>query len=107
MMLRGGDRLKVIPREVLIKEKIVYVIACVDGDVNRFLSKDLLRKDCFVEDASNGLKFKNRNTAQIYIDLYRRDTRDLTAELVVIPMKVSYSLINELEDEWNECRKEV
>lgn len=86
-------------KELLVNEKVVYVIAYVDGEVNRFLSKDILRHDCFVEDASNGLKFKTRNTALEYIGLYRRDTGDISTELVVIPMKISYSLINELEDE--------
>ena len=79
--------------ELLIREYLRYVIAFLDGNVNCFLAK-INNNYTFVEDASSALKFKSRDTANIYIDLFKRQ-QNISGDFVVIPMKISYSLINE------------
>ena len=83
--------------KLLIKKVIRYVIAVLCDDCNRFMFRNN-REYHFVEDASQATKFTSRETAEYYISCYKIETDDVSVEMVVIPMEISYSLINESEE---------
>ena len=69
-----------------------YVIATLSSS---FLSRNSMNKTYFFADIDKAIKFNNKNIANTYINYYRHDTGDLELELVVIPVDISYELIQE------------
>lgn len=76
----------------LEKKMRKYVIATLDS---KFLARDSLNDRYCFTDIVGASKYKSRNMGLQWIDYYRRDTGDLLLELVVIPVDISYELINE------------
>lgn len=83
--------------KLLIKKLTRYVIAILCDDCNRFMFRNN-REYHFVEDAFEATKFISRGTAEYYINCYKIETGDVNAEMLVVPMEISYSLINESEE---------
>lgn len=76
-----------------IEKKIKkYVIATVDG---MYLKKTPAKKEyCFVEDIEMATKALTKKMINKILDYYYYDT-GLKTELLVIPVEITYELINE------------
>jgi hypothetical protein len=82
----------------LEKKKKLFVIASMG-------SQYLMRKNnvyYFVDDIEIALKFKSRNMAKEYVNYYKSDLGDGALEVVIVPLEVSYELIDESIDENND-----
>ena len=78
-------------KRYLEKRKTCYVICSMD-------CKYMMRKHgvyYFVDDVELATKFKSRNIADEYIKYYQNDVDINALETVVIPLEISYELINE------------
>lgn len=73
------------------KEIFRYVLATLDGT---YLKSLHMGSYCF-SDIESCTKFASEKLAEQYIKYYRHDTRDNTTDLFVIPVRISYDLINE------------
>lgn len=73
------------------KEIFRYAIATLDGT---YLKSLHMGSYCF-SDIESCTKFASKKLANQYIKYYRHDTKDSDTELIVIPMRISYDLINE------------
>lgn len=79
--------------EKFLEKKIRrYVIATLSSS---FLTRNSLSKTYLFTEIDKATKFKSRNMANSWINYYRQDTKDLELELVVIPVDISYELIQE------------
>ena len=72
------------------KEIFRYVIATLDGT---YLKSLHMGSYCF-SDIELCTKFANKKLAEQYIKYYRNDTKDNDTDLIVVPMRISYDLIN-------------
>ena len=78
-------------KRYLEKKKMCYVICSMD-------CKYLMRKHgvyYFVDDVEVATKFKSRNIADEYIKYYKNDVKNNALETVVVPLEITYELINE------------
>lgn len=74
------------------KEMIKYVIATIDG---KYLKKTPAKPEyCFVEDIEIATKAMSKKMIKTILDYFYMDTR-LNMELVIIPVKITYELIDE------------
>lgn len=80
--------------ERYIEKKIKkYVIATTDG---KYLRKDVIHGEYyFVEDIEIATKAEKLNTAEDFLKYYYYDTNMSEIELVIIPVEITYELINE------------
>ena len=69
-----------------------YVIATLSSS---FLARNSVSKTYLFTDIDKATKFKSRNMANNWINYYRQDTNDLELDLLVIPVDISYELIQE------------
>ena len=69
-----------------------YVIATLSSS---FLARNSINKTYLFTDIDKATKFKSKEMANNWIIYYRQDTGDLELELVVIPVDISYELIQE------------
>ena len=69
-----------------------YVIATLSSS---FLARNSVNKTYLFTDIDKATKFKSKDMANNWINYYRQDTGDLELELVVIPVDISYELIQE------------
>lgn len=76
-----------------IEKKITkYVIATMDG---KYLKKTPAKKEyCFVEDIELATKAMTRKMINMILDYYYMDT-GLEIELVVVPVNITYELVDE------------
>ena len=81
-------------RKYLEKKIVKYVIATLDNPTF-YLHKTLQKKEyTFTDDIESATKAANKKVAEIIKEYYKMDTGD-TSNLVIIPVEVSYCLINE------------
>lgn len=73
-----------------------YVIATLDSPTT-YLKSLHLGRYCFLKDIEGATKFLSRKLATEMISYYMADTGDSSIDLVVLPVKISYELINEVE----------
>ena len=77
----------------LEKKSRVYVIA--DPETGQYLYKKPAQEIYhFVKDIAQSTKCESRNIAHFVMQCYRQDTGD-NLDLVVIPLEITYELINE------------
>ena len=69
-----------------------YVIATLSSS---FLGRNVLKGTYYFTDIERATKYKSKTMANNYISYYRRDTKDFELDLVVIPVDISYELIQE------------
>lgn len=69
-----------------------YVIATLSSS---FLARNSINKTYLFTDIDKATKFKSKSMANNWINYYRQDTGDLELELLVIPVDISYELIQE------------
>ena len=70
-----------------------YVIATTDG---KYLRKDMLSgKYYFIEDIEAATKAERLSVAKDFLKYYYFDTNMLNNELVIIPVDITYELIDE------------
>ena len=79
-----------------IKQEIIrYVIATFDNPTT-YLSR-INGEYCFIDNLKECTKFATRSTANMLKNYFYKDTGLNEIELVVLPLKIEYKLINELE----------
>jgi len=69
-----------------------YVIATLSSS---FLARNSVGKTYLFTDIDKATKFKSRSMANNWINYYRQDTNDLELDLLVVPVDISYELIQE------------
>lgn len=79
------------------KEKIVrkYVIATLDNPTQYLCSLHFGRYR--FTDVEGSSKFNSKKLANEMIEYYRTDTQDNETLLVVVPIEITYEIINETE----------
>ena len=81
---------------VEIKEELSrYVIATFDNPTT-YLSR-INGEYCFIDNLKECTKFTTKNTANVLKNYFYKDTGLNEIELVVLPLKIEYKLVNELE----------
>ena len=81
------------PKKHLEKKVRVYVVA--DPESGQYLYKKPAQEIYhFVKDIAQSTKCESRNIAHFVMQCYRQDTGD-NLDLVVIPLEITYELINE------------
>ena len=81
------------PKKHLEKKVRVYVVA--DPETGQYLYKKPAQEIYhFVKDIAQSTKCESRNIAHFVMQCYRQDTGD-NLDLVVIPLEITYELINE------------
>ena len=81
------------PKKHLEKKVRVYVVA--DPESGQYLYKKPAQEIYhFVKDIAQSTKCESRNIAHFIMQCYRQDTGD-NLDLVVIPLEITYELINE------------
>ena len=81
------------PKKHLEKKVRVYVVA--DPETGQYLYKKPAQEIYhFVKDIAQSTKCESRNIAHFIMQCYRQDTGD-NLDLVVIPLEITYELINE------------
>lgn len=85
-------------KKVLEKEIKKYTIVTLNNPTT-YLKSLHMGKYCFVDDIEQSTKFISKRTAEKMIDYFYSDTGLIDIELLVVPIKISYELINELEKE--------
>lgn len=86
---------------MLVKESIRYVIVTVERPIT-YLKK--IYKDPyhiryeFVDDITQATKTANRNDAKMLLKQFKLDVEVNGEEFVIIPVHISYELINESEE---------
>lgn len=83
-------------KEIKHLEKVdrKYVIASVDDAAYLVYKND---KYSFVKNISYATKFTNRDIAKKYIKFYAIDTLDNEYKLIVLPLIIEYSLLEEVD----------
>lgn len=79
-----------------IKEENKYIIAVVTEEF-LFLRSLYHGRYLFTDDIAMATKFTSKATAKEYINYYHTDTND-TIDLVVIPLRIKYDLVNETKE---------
>ena len=77
----------------LEKKEKKYIIASVDDGMYLVYKND---KYSFVRNVSYATKFTSRQLANKYIDFYTLDTFDNKYDLIVVPLIIEYSLVEEV-----------
>lgn len=81
---------------VEIKEELNrYVIATFDNPTT-YLSR-IDGEYCFIDNLKECTKFNTRYIANVLKNYFYQDTGLTDIELVVLPLKIEYKLVNELE----------
>lgn len=79
----------------LDKQELKYVLATAVSGKPMYLKKELQQiKYSFVTDVIKATKIQSQKYAKIVLDNYINDTGDTKSELVIIPLLISYELIN-------------
>ena len=86
-----------MPNNKHIEKKVrVYIVA--DPESGQYLyKKPGYEQYKFVRDIAKSTKTEDRSMAQFLIECYHSDTQDFI-DLVVIPLEITYELINESDD---------
>ena len=80
--------------KILEKKITKYVIATLDNPTLYLKKIYQQKKYVFSEDIEYATKTMSRDVAKIILDYYYSDTGD-DIELVIVPVEITYSLINE------------
>lgn len=84
------------PKKYLEKRVRVYIVA--DPESGQYLyKKPGYDQYHFFKDVSKSTKTEDRSMAQFLIECYHSDTQDFI-DLVVIPLEITYELINESDN---------
>ena len=79
--------------KIIEKQIKKYVIATING---KYLRRDVMKNDySFVEDIEIASKAINYETAQDVLKYFYHDTGLNSVKLVIIPVEITYELINE------------
>ena len=84
-------------KKVLEKEIKKYTIVTLTSPT-AYLKSLHMGKYCFVEDIEQATKFVSKQTANKMIDYFYSDTGLTNIDLLVMPIRISYELINEQEE---------
>ena len=80
-------------KKYIEKKTKKYVIATTDG---KYLRKDVLSGEYyFIEDIEIATKAEKLSVAKDFLKYYYHDTNMSDIELVIIPVEITYELINE------------
>lgn len=87
-------------KRYLEKKKKVFVIASADC---LYMKKSFGKSDySFIDDIEGATKFISRELAKNYIEYYKHDLGQYALDVIVIPLEISYELIRENKNEYNE-----
>lgn len=79
----------------LDKQELKYVLATAVSGKPMYLKKELQQvRYSFVTDITKATKTQSQKYAKIVLDNYINDTGDTKSELIVVPLLISYELIN-------------
>lgn len=81
--------------KLLVQSKIRYVVATLD-EPTLYITKNMLQGQYLLTaDVSRATKAVNKSIALDLLGQYKIKTEDVVSEFVVLPVKISYELINE------------
>ncbi len=84
-------------KRVMEKQELRYVLATTISGEPMYLKKKLQKSEYkFVSDNCDATKCTSKKMAQFVKDFYRHDTGDYHADLVIIPLVISYELVKEI-----------
>lgn len=79
-------------KKYLEKKVRKYVIATLS---HSYLGRNSVSNTYYFTDIIGASKYNSYKMAKTWINLYRQDTRDLELDLLIIPVDISYELIDE------------
>ena len=86
----------------MIEKKIKKYVICTLDCPTLYL-KTFRQSYWLLEDIEGATKFLSKKLANKMIEYYRTDTRDERTEFVVIPVQVTYELLEEIEEGNSGC----
>ena len=81
-----------------IKEELNRYVIATFGNPTTYLSR-INRKYCFIDNLKECTKYATKSVANEIIKYFYLETKLTEIELVVLPLKIEYRLINETNNE--------